>query len=253
MKLRTVCAAPLSIGEQSAHVQTLRSHRQGRPRHRRQQRHRPRHGARPWRKPAPTWPSGAPTRPRMPPRKQSWPRPGASAGPANATSPTRRRSRRPSPKPCAQLGRVDGCFANAGVSGRGIGIVRRDGQRGMAARAEGQSRRRLLHVPRGGAPHGRARRRRRAGRHGVAGRHRGRGPQRALRRHQGRADLDDPRAGGGVRPPRRARQRHPARLDRDRHDGQRHRQREVRRATCCRASRCAAGAPATISAASPST
>ena len=151
------------------------------------------------------------------------------------------------------LGRVDGCFANAGVSGRGGALVPGDEQRGMAPRAEGQSRRRLLHLPRRRAPHGRARRRRRAGRHGLAGGHRGRAAQRALRRHQGRPDLDDPRAGGRVRAPRRARQRHPAGLDRDRHDGQRHRQREVRQATCCRASPCAAGAPATTSAASPST
>ena len=68
-----------------------------------------------------------------------------------------RRSRRPSPRRWPELGRVDGCFANAGVSGRGDGTsFVRDDERGMAARAEGQSRRRLLHLPRRRAPHGRS-------------------------------------------------------------------------------------------------
>ena len=48
-----------------------------------------------------------------------------------------------------QLGRVDGCFANAGVGGRGTASFLEMTHRGVAPRADGQPRRRLLHLPRG--------------------------------------------------------------------------------------------------------
>ena len=76
-----------------------------------------------------------------------------------------------------------------GERARGDCLVRPDEERGVAARAQGQSRRRLLHLPRRSAPHDRARWGRGAGWHRLARRHRRRGPQRALRRHQGRTYL----------------------------------------------------------------
>ena len=80
------------------------------------------------------------------------------------------------------------------------GIVPGDDQRAMASRAARQSRWCVLHISRGGATHGRARRRRRAGRHGVARGDRGIPAQRALCRDQGRHDLHGACAGGGIRP-----------------------------------------------------
>ena len=59
------------------------------------------------------------------------------------------------------LGRVDSCFANAGVSGARQSLRRDDHSRNGARVLQGQPRRGVLHVPRRRAPHGRARRRRR--------------------------------------------------------------------------------------------
>ena len=101
-------------------------------------------------------------------------------------------------------------------------VVPGDEQRAVAPRAARQPRRRVLHVPCGGAAHGGARWRRRAGRHRIAGRDRGIAAQRALRRDQGRHDLDGAVARGGIRAAQCARARDPAGMDRDRHDAAAH-------------------------------
>ena len=88
------------------------------------------------------------------------------------------------------FGRVDGCFANAGVSGRGGHTLPGDDQRGVASRHPHQPGRRVLHVPRRRPAHGAARRRRRAGWHRVACGDRRRAAQRALRGDERRHDLD---------------------------------------------------------------
>ena len=84
------------------------------------------------------------------------------------------------------MGHVDNCVANAGVSGRGKGsILEMDYEEWRRVTAD-QSRRRVLHLPRGRQAHGRARQGRLAG---GDGQHRGDRGRRALQplwRKQGR-------------------------------------------------------------------
>ena len=143
----------------------------------------------------------------------------------------------------AALGRVDACFANAGIGGGaadpfleheigglwqrvlrvnldGAFFTFRAAARHMVERGGGGS---LVGTASLAAIEGAAR-----NEHYAA--------------TKGGLDLHDPGARGRVRAPRHPRQRHPAGLDRDRHDGALRRRREVRATPCCRASRCGAGA-----------
>jgi hypothetical protein len=106
-------------------------------------------------------------------------------------------------------------------------IVPGDEQRALAPRAARQPRRRVLHLPRRGAAHGGAWRRRRSGRYRVAGGDRGLATQRALCGDQVRHDLGGALARGGVRAAQRARARDPAGVDRDGHDAAADHERDV--------------------------
>ena len=119
------------------------------------------------------------------------------------------------------FGQVDGCFANAGVSGRGthtfLEMTSAEWHRVTRVNLDG-----AFYTFRTAARHMvRTRRRRRAGRHRLPGGDRGRAAQRTLRRDQRRHDLHGQGHGGRVRSVWRAGPFDPAGMDRNEHDGER--------------------------------
>ena len=154
------------------------------------------------------------------------------------------------------FGRVDGCFANAGIGGGGrrafIDRTEEEWRTMFATNLDG-----VFHVFQAAARHMTERAElgrsvRPPGRDlkpGVDFRHRA---QRALRRHQGRHQRAGARARGRTGAPGRHRQRHPARLDQERHDGGDHGQRKIRRQRHAADTGAAVRRARRISAASPS-
>ena len=115
-----------------------------------------------WQRPAATSRSGAatPRRTRAPPRP--WPAAPARSIPASATSAIPPRSRRRWRRRWSAFGRVDGCFANAGIGGGGRRAFIDRTEEEWRKHVRHQSRRRLPCVSGRGAPHDRARRIRRS-------------------------------------------------------------------------------------------
>ena len=155
-----------------------------------------------------------------------------------------------------RFGRVDGCFANAGIGGGGrhafIDRTEEQWRSMFATNLDG-----VFHVFQAAARHMTERatagdRVRPPGRDlepGLAVRHRA---QRALCRDQGRHQRAGARARGRTGAPGRHRQRHPAGLDQERHDRGHHGQRKIRRQCDAADSDAAVRRAHAISAASPS-